>query len=318
MSENKTTSDNNKYAIELKDMTKSYNNEKTLKGITLQIEKNQIYGILGPNGAGKTTLISILSTLLSYDTGKVSILGMDPKKEREKIAEKTNISTGATNFFYTFTPCEILKYYGLLYGIKQQKLNQKIEELIQDLNITNFRNKRFATLSTGMKQKVALAKSLINDPELLFLDELTIGLDVEISKDIRDYIRTLAKNKHTTIILTSHNLFEIEELCQKVAIIKDGKIMTEGNIDDIKRTIEFRNRITIALYDETASLEFLKEISGITDYNISGTELTIHTKESPEVVEKIISTFKEKRIKMKGLEIRKASLQDIFLKITKR
>jgi len=306
------------YAIDLKDVKKSYGKEDTLKGITLKIEKNQIYGILGPNGAGKSTLLGILSTLLTHDSGTVSILGMDPKTERTQIAKRTNISTGATSFFYTFTPKEILKYYGLLYGIRQPQLNNKITELIRDLNITSFENQKFSNLSTGMKQKIALAKSLINNPELLFLDELTIGLDVEVAKDIRDYIRSLPEKKGTTIIITSHNLFEIEELCEKIAIIKQGKIIAEGTIPDIKKDIQFENTITIALYDEKINPEFLKDIKGIIDYSQSGSELTIHTKESPEYAEQIISKFKEKHIMIKGLEITKTSLEDIFLKITKR
>ena len=306
------------YAIDLKDVKKSYGKEEILKGITLKIEKNQIYGILGPNGAGKSTLLGILSTLLTHDSGTVSILGMDPKTERSAIAKRTNISTGATSFFYTFTSREILKYYGLLYGIRQPQLNNKITELIRDLNITSFENQKFSNLSTGMKQKIALAKSLINDPELLFLDELTIGLDVEVAKDIRDYIRSLREKRGTTIIITSHNLFEIEELCEKIAIIKQGKIIAEGRIPDIKKDIQFENTITIALYDEKINPEFLKDIKGIIDYSQSGSELTIHTKESPEYAEQIISKFKEKHIMIKGLEITKTSLEDIFLKITKR
>jgi len=306
------------YAIDLKDIRKSYGKEDILKGITLKIEKNQIYGILGPNGAGKSTLLGILSTLLTHDSGTVSILGMDPNTERSAIAKRTNISTGATSFFYTFTPKEILKYYGLLYGIRQPQLNNKIDELIRDLNITSFENQKFSNLSTGMKQKIALAKSLINDPELLFLDELTIGLDVEVAKDIRDYIRSLPGKKGTTIILTSHNLFEIEELCEKIAIIKQGKIIAEGSVRDIKKDIQFENTITIALYDEKVDLAFLEDIKGIIDYNQSGSELTIHTKESAEYAEQIISRLKEKHTRIKGLEITKTSLEDIFLKITKR
>lgn len=305
-------------AIYLKDVKKSYGKEETLKGITLSIEKKQIYGILGPNGAGKTTLLSILSTLLTHDSGTVSILGMDPKTERTRIAKRTNISTGATSFFYTFTPREILRYYGLLYGIKQPRLNHKIDELIRDLSITSFENQKFSCLSTGMKQKVALAKSLINDPELLFLDELTIGLDVEVAKDIRDYIRSLPGKKGTTIILTSHNLFEIEELCEKIAIIKQGKIIAHGSIRDIKKDIQFENTITIALYDEKIDLSFLENIEGIIDYSRSGSELTIHIKESPEYAEQIISRLKENHVRIKGLEITKTSLEDIFLKITRR
>ncbi|MFH1127600.1 MAG: ABC transporter ATP-binding protein [archaeon] len=306
------------YAIQLKDVRKSYGKDEILKGITLDIEKNQIFGILGPNGAGKSTLIGILSTLLTHDSGEVTILGMDPKKDREKIAEKTNISTGSTSFIYIFTPREILRYYGLLDGIRQPRLDQKIDELIRDLKITSFQNQRFTTLSTGMKQKVALAKSLINDPEILYLDELTIGLDIEVARDIRDYIRTLNKEKKTTIIITSHNLFEIEELCHNIAIIKGGKIIAEGKINDIKKQIEFRNRITIALYDENIDTSFLNEIEDITSHKISGPELTIYTKESPEIAEKIIGLLKERRIRIKDLEIRKASLQDVFLKIAKR
>ncbi len=160
-----------------------------LRGIDLQVEEGEIFGILGPNGAGKTTLLSILSTLLLPDRGEVQVLGIDCLSNGHPIRERINISSGNANFVWSLSVEENLHFYGMLYGLKGKKRQGKVESLIRLFDLEEHRDVPFDRLSTGMKQRLSLAKSLLNDPEILFLDEPTVGLDPNASIRIRDEIR---------------------------------------------------------------------------------------------------------------------------------
>src|SRR4030042_4571875 len=183
------------YAIKAEGIFKTFRSgwwkkreKEALKGIDLRIEEKEIFGILGPNGAGKTTLLSILSTFLLPDRGNVYILGMDALHDERQIRKKVNIVSGNANFLWSLTVKENLQYYGMLYGLTGKEREKKIETLIALFNLKEHRNIPFDELSTGIKQRLSLAKSLINDPEVLFLDEPTVGLDPDVSIRIREEI----------------------------------------------------------------------------------------------------------------------------------
>lgn len=252
------------YAVEITGLSKSFEEDgkpkQVLKGISLKIKKNRIFGLLGPNGAGKTTLIYLLSGLLHSDSGTARVLGLDPKTERTDLAKRINICSGDSMFFYMFTPREILRYYGLLYGMKEKDIEANTGRLISELGMKLFQNKPFSGLSRGMKQKVALAKALINEPELVFLDEPTLGLDVEIARTMRKYIRNLAVKKKMTIILTSHYLSEVEELCDDIAIINKGRIIARGTVDKIKSLSKTDSTIIATLKKPCPDMKFIEKI----------------------------------------------------------
>lgn len=305
------------YAIETKNLKKTFIDGKeridALRGINLKIKKNQVYGLLGPNGAGKTTTIYILSTLLIPTSGKASVLGLDILKDKNKIREKVGLCFGGARFNWDMKPPEILEYYGRMYGIKKDVRKERIKKLIEDLDITEFQNKTFSNLSTGMRQKVAIAKSLINEPEVLFLDEPTAGLDVEVAINVRKYILKQLKERDMTVILTSHHLNEVEEMCKKIAIIDQGKIITEGDIRNIRKKLKFPDIIHFHL-SEYKNLDFLKKMEGIIKYRIED-GLFIQTKDGLTVLKKIENILKKKRIRIKDIELRKASLEEMFLKV---
>lgn len=303
-------------AIEISNLKKNFMDGKkvtrALRGIDLKIKKNQVFGLLGPNGAGKTTTIYILSTLLTPTSGKAKVLGYDVVKEKSEIRNKVGICIGGTEFYWDMKPAEILEYYGRLYGIKRKARKEKIEELLIDLDIKPFENKQFMDLSTGMRQKVAVAKSLINEPKVLFLDEPTAGLDVEVAVNVRKYILKQLKEKNITVILTSHHLNEVEEMCKKIAIINKGSIVTAGNIRDIKRNLKFPDIIHMYL-SSYRKLDFLKKLD-IINYSIND-GLFIKAKDGLNVVNKVEKTLKKSGVKIRDVEIRKASLEEVFLKI---
>lgn len=287
---------------------------KALDRVSCEVEGKEIFGLLGPNGAGKTTLIHILSTLVLPTSGTASVLGFDLLREPQIIQNKIGICFGGSRFYWDFTVIEILKYYAKLFGINKSKSEQKINELIKSLGIEEFKNWHFKFLSTGMKQKVAIAKSLLNDPELIFMDEPTAGLDVEVAIEVRNFLRNLVKEKNVTILLTSHNMHEVEVLCKNIALIHKGKLIKQGEVSEIKKELHFPDTIYLLLdrYDE---LEFIKKIEDVKDFKLSDNGIFIEAYNSQDVVEKIFKELRSRRIKVEDFEVSKASLEEVFLKI---
>src|SRR3989338_2153267 len=241
------------YAIETKNLRKDFSDGKktvhAVKGIDLKIEKNQVYGLLGPNGAGKTTTIFMLSTLLLPTSGSAKVLGFDVVKEKNKLRDKIGLCLGGSRFYWDMKPAEILEYYGRLYGIKKEERKSRIKNLIDELDIGWYADRHFSHMSTGMRQKVAVAKSLINNPQVLFLDEPTAGLDVEVAVSVRKYILKLVKEREMTVILTSHHLNEVEEMCKKISVLNNGKIVSSGTIKQIREKMKFPDIIHLYLSD---------------------------------------------------------------------
>jgi ABC-2 type transport system ATP-binding protein len=240
-----------------------------LKGIDLQIEEGEIFGILGPNGAGKTTLLSILSTLLFPDQGKIQILGMDGLRDGHRVREKVNISSGNANFLWSLTVKENLHFYGMLYGLNGNRRSEKIKALIKLFNLEEHEDVPFDRISTGMKQRLSLAKSLLNDPSVLFLDEPTVGLDPSISVTIREQIRLIQKERRMTVLLTTHNMKEAEYLCDRIDFLKGGEILTTGTTETLKRMIR-RGDVVKIEFEGTILEDELLRTEGVINYGISG------------------------------------------------
>src|SRR5262249_18445216 len=192
-------------------------------GASLQVPRGVIFGLLGPNGAGKTTLLSILATLLLPDAGSATVLGHDVMTDAFAIRQRLNMVSGNASFIWSLRPKEILTFYGRLYGLSGRVLERRVEELIERCELGPHRKTEYNELSTGLKQRVAFAKALVNDPEVLFLDEPTLGLDPDVSIRIRAQIAELRRGKGTPSILTTHYMREPEELCDTIASIKPGR-----------------------------------------------------------------------------------------------
>ncbi|MFH1471959.1 MAG: ABC transporter ATP-binding protein [Nanoarchaeota archaeon] len=257
----------------------------------------------------------MLSGLLQADKGVLKVLGCDPEKQRIELAKKINICSGNSLFFYIFTAREILKYYGLLYGMSEKDIETKSNQLIKELGIEKFANDQFHELSTGMKQKVALAKALINSPELLFLDEPTLGLDVEVAKNIRQYLKNLVLKEKMTIVLTSHYLSEVEELCNDIAIIHHGKIIAKGNVEQITTSANVDTTMIAKFEKILGDTKFIEKISGVRSVIVNESEAIIYISGGPSTVERILIALKDKKVVLSHVEVRKATLEEAFLRL---
>ena len=225
-----------------------------LNGIDLKIEKGLFYGLLGPNGAGKTTLIKILSTLLLPSKGTAKVLGYDLRTETNEIRWRMSlVSGGEFSGYGLLTVEEQLWMFALFNGMSSKNARNKIDELLNIVGLTEARKVELSELSTGMRQKMNLVRGLMTDPEILFLDEPTLGLDVEIARDVRNYLKKWIKEGdiQRTVLLTTHYMQEADELCERIGIINDGNLIMEGTSEDIKNTSTYFTKFIITTRNES-------------------------------------------------------------------
>ena len=218
--------------IQVKNLTKKFKNNLAVNKINFGIEKNKTVGLLGPNGCGKTTSIGMMLGLITPSEGEIIIDNKNlGKTDRVSFLSKMNFASPYVELPKRLTVRQNLEVYGRLYGVKN--LEKKINEISKELDIKNFLEKKTGELSSGQKNRVTLAKSLINDPEILFLDEPTASLDPDIGDYVRGYIESYKSKNKITILLASHNMTEVERLCDSIIMMKNGKIIDEGTCEEI-------------------------------------------------------------------------------------
>ena len=218
--------------LKVENLVKKFNSINAVNDISFEIEKNSTLGLLGPNGCGKTTSIGMMLGLITPTSGKIYIdnTSLEPKN-RIELLNLMNFSSPYIELPKKLTVKQNLEVYARLYGVVE--INKRVEEMAVDLNLKNFLHKKTGELSSGQKNRVSLAKSLINKPKLLFLDEPTASLDPDVGDFVREYIEKYKKNNELTILLASHNMKEVERLCNKIVMMKKGEIVDSGTCDQI-------------------------------------------------------------------------------------
>ncbi len=310
-------------AISVRDLWKSFRpgwfwgaRNEVLRGIDLDIEEGGIFGILGPNGAGKTTFLSILSTLLLPDRGQIQVLGIDIVRRGHRVRERINISSGNANFLWSLTVRENLIFYAMLYGLAGMNRRKRVDENIALFELGNYEGTSFDKLSTGMKQRLALAKSMLNTPEILFLDEPTVGLDPQISLKIRDKIRDIQRERGITIVLTTHNMGEAEYLCDRIAFLKEGRILTIGTAHELKRKVRLGDIITIDYEGVLGSIR-LENLSGVIDFSLSDGNFQFVVDSAPKRMSSILQSMWRAGATVKEVKTSQTNMEEVFLEFAK-
>jgi ABC-2 type transport system ATP-binding protein len=286
-----------------------------LRGVTLAVPRGAIMGLLGPNGAGKTTFLSILATLLIPDHGVARVLGMDVVRESMALRRRLNMATGRPSFLWSLRVAEIVEFYGRLYGLSGRALRARVDRLIEEYELAAYRGVPYNELSTGLKQRVALAKALVNDPELLFLDEPTLGLDPDVSVRVRAHIAALRRDRGMTIVLTTHYMREAEELCDEVAFIKEGRILDVGTPDELKRRIGLGDVIALRL--EPAAPAWLAEAPGVLRCTSEDgwTRCTVDhaDKRLPDLLRQLFA----EGVTVRNVRVREPELEEVFVELAR-
>lgn len=243
--------------IEFIDVSKSFGEHIALDQANIRIEDGITIGIVGPNGAGKTTLIRLLCGILKPTSGQIFVDGMDLQKHSTDIKKNIGYLPEEPNLYERPKAGELLEYFGLLYGVPKEQIDTRIDELLKLVGLSDRKEWMVSSFSKGMRQRLAISRALIHDPKIIVFDEPTMGLDPLTSRKIRDFIKTLKKNK--TIILCTHYMYEAEQLCDKIAIIDKGKIRAFDTIDNLKKAYIKEKTFKIGL--KNMKKEILKKIS---------------------------------------------------------
>jgi ABC-2 type transport system ATP-binding protein len=309
-------------AIDARDVEKTFRSgwlrrreTRALRGVSLTVERGAIVGVLGPNGAGKTTLLSILATLLVPDRGTITVLGHDVVREAGLLRRRLNMASGRPSFLWSLRVGEIVAFYGRLYGLSGRALRARVDELIELTELGPYRRVPYSDLSTGLKQRVALAKSLVNQPELLFLDEPTLGLDPDVAARVRAHIARLRREQGMTIVLTTHYMREADELCDEIAFIKGGQILARGTPGELKRQIRLGEVVALKLDPPRAP--WLAETPGVLRcVEVDGwVECTVD--EAEKRLPEILRLLHADGVVIRNVQVREPELEEVFVELAR-
>ncbi|HAM79733.1 ABC transporter ATP-binding protein [Ornithinibacillus bavariensis] len=291
---------------------------EALKGISFSVQEGEIFGLLGPNGAGKTTMIKMLTTMLTPTSGEISVLGFNPVTETKQLRPHINfILGGERNLYWRLSAYDNLAYFSDLYRIPRAVQKAKINELLELVNLQDVAHQRVETFSKGMKQRLQIARGLVNNPKILFLDEPSIGLDPVSARKLREIIREL-NNRGTTILLTTHYMYEADELCDRIAFIDKGNLVAIDTPQNFKLKAD---NVSIIAFTTLGTSE--KNIHRLSDLPIIHhvqaenrgylTNIKLHTHDPQTVVPFIYETLNGAAIQ--DLTITKPSLEDVYVEL---
>ncbi|MDR0900978.1 MAG: ATP-binding cassette domain-containing protein [Methanobrevibacter sp.] len=306
-----------KYIIETKNITKRFDDFTAVNSINLKVPKNSVYGLLGPNGAGKSTLISMLSTIKSPTEGTAIINGYDIIKEANDVRRSIGIVFQSRALDDILTGREHLEMHAALYGVPKDVREERIEEVLDLISLGKKTDEYTKNYSGGMKRRLEIGRGLIHHPKLLFLDEPTLGLDIQTRESIWEYIEELKDNNDITVLLTTHYLEEADNLCDEISIIDHGEIIKTGAPKELKSELK-SDTITMTLDNPEKLLSLIKNKSAINNSLITGDELRLMVAKGENFLPEIISIANTNKLFINTIELKHPSLEEVFIKYTGR
>jgi len=298
-----------------------------LDDVNIKIRSGELFGLLGPNGAGKTTLVKCLSTVLIPDKGTAVVNGFDVRKQTSMVRASLGLVIGGERTLYwKLTARDNLMYFASLYKMPRKQAGERVDELLGMMQLSDRADERLEDYSTGMRQKIAVARALLHDPPVLLLDEPTLGLDPTFSRQIRSQIRELSEKQGKTILLATHYMEEADQLCDRVAIINDGKVVAVDNPNKLKEMVKETELVEIACYNPPSGIDdSLKSLCPNADIvtllhgdEAKGTpsRIKILGGNAEEHVSTVIDALRKKNVRISNLNVGVPTLEDVFIKLT--
>jgi len=302
-------------SVEVSNLTKYYGKLLAVDQINFEVKTKELFGFLGPNGAGKTTTINMLTGVTKPTSGTAFILGHDVTQEPVRAKEHVGVVTDVSGVYDEMTAWDNINFCAKIHGVPKEKRMSRAKELLELFGLYNRRNDRADTFSRGMKKRLMIATALVHEPEILFLDEPTTGLDVQSSRQIRDLIKELNRNG-ATVFLTTHYIEEADQLCQRVAIIDRGKIVTLDTPEKLKTMVQAEHIIEVSFDHGEEIADKLKRLGYVRDVVTAGDKFKLYV-EDPSAMLPLIFHFAEKNhLKVVSVNTLKPTLEDAFVKLT--
>ena len=303
--------------IKTDNLTKKFNDLTAVDNMSFSVKKGEIFGFLGPNGAGKTTTIKMLTTLLHPTNGSARISDFNIVKDRDKVRKNIGVVFQEPALDTELTGGENLDYHARMYGIGRDKRKTRIEDVLHLVDLEDKKDVFVKNYSGGMKRRLEIARGLMHYPNVLFLDEPTLGLDAQTRRAIWEYIKKMNKEEGTTIFLTTHYMDEADYLCDRVGIIDHGKILVVDSIENLKDSVG-NDVITLSCSDLDGLIRRLEEEDWIENIERHESLLTLGVEKGDEKIPVIIEISQSQNIRIKSISVRKPTLDDVFLHFTGR
>lgn len=297
--------------LRVENLVKRYGDVEAVRGVSFSVNEGEVFGLLGPNGAGKTSTIEILEGLRNADSGTAVVCGLDPAKDSDTLKHEIGAALQSTALPDKMRVMEALRLFASFYRRHRQP-----DELLKRFGLEEKRNAFYSQLSGGQKQRLALAIALINDPKVVFLDEPTAGLDPQVRREIYDIIEELKRDKKT-IVLTTHYIEEAERLCDRVAIIDHGKVISQGTPQELKQASGDKTRIEVRLAQPESDAT-LKNLEGVYDCRALNGAYVLHCQRPPQAIVALVKHLETQNNELVSLEIFTPSLEDVFIELTGR
>jgi ABC-2 type transport system ATP-binding protein len=289
-----------------------------LRGVGFSVEDGELFGLLGPNGAGKTTSIKILTTLLLPTSGSVRVLGFDPVREPNEVRSRVGYVFGGDRGLYDrLSARDNLRYFADVYRVPARQKAKRIAELLELVGLTGRERDRVETYSRGMRQRLHIARGLLHDPQVIFLDEPTIGLDPVGARELRQTVAAL-RDSGTTILLTTHYMFEADELCSRVAVINKGQIVAEGTPRSLKAGVRDRTVIEVVAFNVSdAALEAVRGLDGVESLAVEAVDqtqvLSVQSAEGAALIQPLLGTLTGAQVT--SVTAREPTLEDAYVQL---
>ena len=307
------------YDIIVENLVKKYGDFPAVRGVSFRVRRGEVFGFLGPNGAGKTTTIHVLATLLRPSSGRAIVAGYDVVEEPMRVRRSIGIVFQDPSLDDQLTAYENMYIHGRVYGLRGSMLEERIEELLRFVELYEHRNRPVKYFSGGMRRRLEIARALLHEPRVLFLDEPTIGLDPHTRAHIWEYIERLGKERRVTIFLTTHYMDEAERLCQRIAIIDHGRIIAEGSPEELKAIIG-SDVVYLSLKSPVDDACALLDLPGVVEEckMLSGNRVALKVRSATEAIPRILEAASKAGLRVAEVSYHRPSLNDVFLYLTGR
>ncbi|WP_321422522.1 ATP-binding cassette domain-containing protein [uncultured Methanobacterium sp.] len=305
------------YIIETHDISKKYDDFTAVNGVNLKVPKNSVYGVLGPNGAGKTTLISMLCTILHPTGGTATVNGYDVTKNPKEVRESIGIVFQSRALDDILTGREHLEMHASLYGVPKEVRESRIEEILDLIALGPKADEFVKTYSGGMKRRLEIGRGLIHRPKVLFLDEPTLGLDPQTRESIWEYIQELNQNQEVSVLMTTHYMEEADKLCDEIAIINKGQIITADSPKNLKRELK-ADTITMQVDKLEEFTEKVEKLDFVKETYVMDSEIKLLVERGENLVAELVNFANDNNIFVYSIELEHPNLEDVFLKYTGR